>query len=92
MADPVPTTEQLRNTIDSGASGEKVEHFDPAAAPLGTDAEASGNSPTRTERAMAARTTTRVAPHRQPNGVPIYLGLIAVLAILLLVIAFFARS
>jgi hypothetical protein len=34
--------EQLRAEIDSGRTGEKVGFPDPAAAPLGTDAEAGG--------------------------------------------------
>lgn len=36
------TSAQLRNDIDSGRTGDKVAGFDPAAAPLGTDAEAGG--------------------------------------------------
>ena len=36
------TGEQLRDQIDSGRTGEKVGYPDPAAAPLGTDAEAGG--------------------------------------------------
>ncbi len=50
----VPTADQIRSAIDSGATGEKVGYHDPAAAPLGTDAEAGGHPPTRTERAMEA--------------------------------------
>ena len=34
--------EQVRDRIDSGATGEKVPGSDPAAAPLGTDDEAAG--------------------------------------------------
>lgn len=49
-----PTTDQLRMRIDSGATGEKVAGSDPAAAPLGTDAEAGGYPPTEQERALAA--------------------------------------
>lgn len=36
------TTAQLRRDIESGATGDKVPVLDPAAAPLGTDAEAAG--------------------------------------------------
>ena len=36
------TTEQLRDDIDQGRTGEKVNVPDPAAAPLGTDEEAAG--------------------------------------------------
>jgi len=36
--------EQLRADIDSGRTGDKVDHPDPAAAPLGTDSEAGGEA------------------------------------------------
>ncbi|MFL6799149.1 MAG: hypothetical protein ACJ8F3_17250 [Xanthobacteraceae bacterium] len=39
------TAAQLRHDIDSGRTGDKVPVEDPAAAPLGTDDEAGGNSP-----------------------------------------------
>jgi hypothetical protein len=43
--------EQVRDRIDSGATGEKVAVSDPAAAPLGTDDEAAGvpSQPTEDE-------------------------------------------
>ncbi|MBW4656788.1 MAG: hypothetical protein KME20_27635 [Kaiparowitsia implicata GSE-PSE-MK54-09C] len=73
----VPTTDQIRNAIDSGATGEKVAFPDPAAAPLGTDAEAGGNTPTRAERAMEAQARIEQPPRVPPNGVAIYLAAIA---------------
>jgi hypothetical protein len=42
-----PTSEQIRDKIDRGAAGDKVNAFDPAAAPLGSDDEAAGVTPTR---------------------------------------------
>ena len=36
------TTEQLRDDIDQGRTGDKVRFPDPAVAPLGTDEEAAG--------------------------------------------------
>ncbi|MFW2587299.1 hypothetical protein [Sagittula sp. SSi028] len=39
---PEAAPTRLRHSIDSGATGEKVAFSDPAAAPLGTDAEAGG--------------------------------------------------
>jgi hypothetical protein len=45
---PRATTAQLRHDIDQGLSGDKVRGLDPAAAPLGTDEEA---------------TETPIAPH-----------------------------
>lgn len=44
-----PTTEQLRHDIDTGKTHDKIDHPDPATAPLGTDAEAGGASPLRVE-------------------------------------------
>ncbi|PVH27452.1 hypothetical protein DDE20_17690 [Pararhodobacter oceanensis] len=43
------TTAQLREEIDHGNAGDKVAFPDPAAAPLGTDAEAAGAPPTGDE-------------------------------------------
>ncbi|RUT29253.1 hypothetical protein EMQ25_14080 [Arsenicitalea aurantiaca] len=54
MPDTVPTSDQLRDHIDKGGSSDKVAYPDPAAAPLGTDDEAAGKSPSREERRMAA--------------------------------------
>jgi len=39
---PIETTEQLRIAIDQGRGGHKIDVNGPAAAPLGTDAEAGG--------------------------------------------------
>jgi hypothetical protein len=39
-------TSRLRREIDSGKTGDKVDFVDPAAAPLGTDDEAGGETPT----------------------------------------------
>lgn len=40
-----PNVDQLRAAIDSEAAGDKVGFPDPAASPLGTDAEAGGSPP-----------------------------------------------
>ena len=45
---------QLRRDIDSGRTGDKVAAPDPAAAPLGTDDEAAGTTPSA-ERVEMAR-------------------------------------
>lgn len=76
----VPTTDQIRNAIDSGKTGEKVAHPDPAAVPLGTDAEASGNAPTRAERKMESLAQVEHVVRMPPNGVLIYLCAIAIVA------------
>ena len=49
----MPTTAQLKEGIDRGSAGDKVDFPDPAASPLGTDAEAGGVAPTPTEVASA---------------------------------------
>lgn len=48
-----PTTDQLRHAIDHSAANDKVDWPDPAASPLGTDAEAGGASPKPSEIATA---------------------------------------
>ena len=82
----VPTTDQIRHDIDSGATGEKVGFPDPAAAPLGTDAEAGGNTPTVQERAMEVRARVELPPRVKPNGVVIYLALIAMVSLAIVLI------
>jgi hypothetical protein len=39
------TTAQLRDDIDHGRTGDKVDALDPAVSPLGTDEEAAGTPP-----------------------------------------------
>ncbi len=47
------TTDLLRHRIDHGRSGDKKGFPDPAAAPLGTDDEAAGTTPTPAQVAHA---------------------------------------
>ncbi|WP_075223036.1 hypothetical protein [Acuticoccus yangtzensis] len=54
-----PTTAQLRKEIDSGHTGDKVDHPDPAASPLGTDDEAAGDPPATKEVDEALRKERR---------------------------------
>jgi hypothetical protein len=82
MAGPAPTTSQLRNKIDSGLAGSKIEAPDPAAAPLGTDDEAAGTSPSAEAVRMAMRHEVETTPNsagedRLDAGVPIYLLILA---------------
>jgi hypothetical protein len=49
-----PTIDQLKHAIDRGAANDKVDWPDPAASPLGTDAEAGGAAPKPSEIANAA--------------------------------------
>lgn len=61
--DPQPqTADRLRIDIDRGVTGDKTPGSDPAAAPLGTDAEAAGTPPTRQEIDLEVRSRT-VRPH-----------------------------
>src|SRR5690348_8896044 len=52
---------QLRDDIDRGRTGEKVDWPDPAAAPLGTDDEAAG-TPSQTGAINALRHRERARP------------------------------
>lgn len=52
---PARNADQLRHDIDSGRARDKVAHPDPAAAPLGTDAEAGDAPPTQEEIRTASR-------------------------------------
>jgi hypothetical protein len=45
--------DELRDKIDKGKGADKVAAPDPAAAPLGTDSEAGGHTPTSEEVEMA---------------------------------------
>ncbi len=60
QAGQATNTAQLRQAIDSGATGDKAGMLDPASSPLGTDAEASGVSPTP-EAVAAAHAAERMA-------------------------------
>jgi hypothetical protein len=61
-----PTAAMLKADIDSGASGDKIEVFDPGMAMLGTCEEASGTPLTPSQLAWARRQETF---HRWRNGV-----------------------
>jgi hypothetical protein len=61
---PRATVAQLRQDIDSGATGDKVPVIDPSSTPLGTDAEAAG-APPSPEMVAALRQAER-AERRSP--------------------------
>ena len=73
-----PTSAQLRHEITHGKAGDKVNFPDPSAAPLGTDAEASGNPPTREELETARRAEIERRPDEKnppsKGGRPISAG------------------
>jgi hypothetical protein len=86
----VPTTDQIRDAIDGSTTGEKIGFPDPAVAPLGTDAEAGGNPPTHTERAIEAEAQVEYHEPVPLNGTLIYLPLIAVLAVVIVCVEILA--
>jgi hypothetical protein len=84
-----PNADQLRAAIDSGRTGDKVAFPDPAAAPLGTDAEAAGAPPASNEIHQAFTEETgsisRRGPLHKDRALPAmlgFLGLIAVAAVI----------
>jgi len=86
--DPPPkTVDDLREDIDRGLTGEKVAGSDPAAAPLGTDAEAAGTPPTRREIDLEARSRP-APPPPEPRGGPrrMVAGLIGACVVAVLVV------
>lgn len=70
MANKKPTAAQLRGDIDAGKSGDKTPSFDPAAAPMETDAEAGGAAPTPDEIAQARSHERRGVKGRRNAAVP----------------------
>lgn len=66
-ARPGSTSAQLKHDINSGLTGDKVNFFDPAAAPLGTDEEAGGTPPSP-EEIHQARMAERSRPYDAPGA------------------------
>jgi len=79
--------DRLRIAIDRGETGDKVAYPDPAAAPLGTDAEAGGNPPTPREVRAAARhqpDMPRADTRRQDQaGLIAYVGAVATVCVVI---------
>lgn len=67
ISDPAPTAAQLKGAIDSGETRDKVDYPDPAASPLGTDAEAAAAPPGGQETTQAI--AEEVRPLR-PTDIP----------------------
>ncbi|AWN35875.1 hypothetical protein [Methylobacterium radiodurans] len=86
-----PTTAMLKADIDSGATGDKVEHYDVGMVQLGTCDEAAGTPPTPERIALARKTAaatraTRDAadPHGQRSWVmPAFAGFIVATAMVI---------
>jgi hypothetical protein len=82
-----PNIDQLRHKIDSGSTGEKVDFPDPAAAPLGTDAEAAGHPPSPHEVSLDLAASQPVRKRREGDpGLVIYLSLLGTVSLLALII------
>ena len=85
-----PTTAMLKADIDSGARGDKVEHYDVGMAQLGTCDEAAGTPPSPERIALARKTAAENAPRRPvgyPNArqswvIPAYIGFIVSAAVI----------
>lgn len=87
-----PTMDQIRAAIDGGRTGEKVDFPDPAAAPLGTDAEAGGHSATLADRELEARSQPHVEKSHSSVGFALYATVIALIAIAVVGIVIAATS
>lgn len=61
---------RLRDRIDRGGAGDKVAFSDPAAAPLGTDAEAAGTPPTEEQVRLAAEAEVGRSDTAEHKGTP----------------------
>ncbi|MGF1621256.1 MAG: hypothetical protein ACFCUR_11645 [Rhodomicrobiaceae bacterium] len=87
-----PTASKLRHDIDHGRAGSKVDAPDPAAAPLGTDAEA-GGAPVTDEIARSAYgqevadSPAAIKLNKPDGGRTIYLAAISIFAILVVLAA-----
>jgi hypothetical protein len=100
MPDRKPTSDQLRDAIDRGEAGDKVNFSDPSAAPLGTDDEAAGTPPSEAQRRRAYEAEVAhpardgaAEPERerrtpsalQPGGTPLRFAGLGVLALVVLI-------
>ena len=75
-----PTADRMRHDISRGKAGDKVDHPDPAAAPLGTDDEASGKPWSIEELRTAAATAPSKLPEKSAFGaVMIYAAIVLVI-------------
>lgn len=79
------TVAQLKADIDGGRTMDKVAHPDPAAAPLGTDDEAGGYTPSPEQIGAARIQETQSQTAQKPDrkeGIAILAAIPALLAIL----------
>lgn len=82
-----PPVDRLRSDIDRGVTGEKNPWPDPAAAPLGTDAEAGGDPPSAQQREAELRSRPhRPAARERSPAYGAYLLVVTLAAALILVL------
>ena len=88
-----PTIAMLKADIDSGATGDKTEVFDPGLSPLGTDDEAAGRPPSARrvqiarhyetlERWMRGARKSGGAHNKQDGALTAYVGFIGTVAVI----------
>ncbi|WP_342167014.1 hypothetical protein [Methylobacterium sp. SD21] len=88
-----PNAAQLKGDINSGRTGDKIEHVDVGAAMLGTCEEAGGAPPTSQEVKLARKNeaaSERVRDTADPHGkrswtLPLYGGVLAAICVVLVV-------
>lgn len=80
------TADRLRHDISRGKAGDKVDHPDVAAAPLGTDDEAAGKPASPEELRIAAANTHCKPPQQTALGAGSFYASI-VIAIIVVVLA-----
>jgi hypothetical protein len=77
------TISQLRDDIDAGRTGDKLEWPDPAAVPLGTDEEAAGTPPDQwaveTARRIEVSRPSKSFAHRGVGAAWLLIAFVAVL-------------
>ena len=82
-----PTADRVLHDISRGRAGDKVNHPDPAAAPLGTDDEAAGHPPSLEELRIAAASAPSTPPKKTTFGVAsFYLAIVIAIAFIVIVI------
>lgn len=89
------TTARLRDDIDRGRSGDKVDNIDPAAAPLGTDDEAAGTPPTpvsvRLAYAHEVGPGTSTGRRDEDHGVVLWIAAVAAIWSVIISAVIFVR-
>jgi hypothetical protein len=94
----MPTTDRLRHDIDRGRGGDKVNNTDPAAAPLGTDDEAAGQSPTPAEIKLAykheigGKVSSERGGRDSDHGVAIWVTIVIAWSSILFTAIYFLRA